>query len=133
MLTSSLNLSRQTRRPAKHSCNSAGHTSLSLLECAPLPRAKRGLCAPNGFAEPRGTCTEHSRPKHAPATPLECAPLPRVKPRGTCTEHSRPNHAAVTPLESALRCMVSSNSFRFRSYKNMGGGGYLSPIEESYE
>src|SRR5258708_733182 len=105
MLTSSLNLSRQTRRPAKHSCNSAGHTSLSLLECAPLPRAKRGLCAPNGFAEPRGTCTEHSRPKHAPATPLECA----------------------------LTYTISRNSFRFRSYKNMGGGGYLSPIEESYE
>jgi hypothetical protein len=39
----------------------------------------------------------------------------------------------LTPLECALTRTISRNSFKFRSYKNMGGGGYLSPIEESYE
>jgi hypothetical protein len=36
-------------------------------------------------------------------------------------------------LESALTRTISHNSFRFRSYKNMGGGGYPFSIEESYD
>jgi hypothetical protein len=36
-------------------------------------------------------------------------------------------------LESVLTYIASRNSFRFRSYKNIGGGGYSSRIEENYE